>query len=44
MSNPTMEDALCEIASMHLFAGLSLDSLIPNHATICMFKNKSFTS
>lgn len=29
-----MEDALYEIASMRLFAGLSLDKSIPDHTTI----------
>src|SRR6056300_1706598 len=34
LSDPAMEDALYEIASMRLFAGLSLDKPIPDHTTI----------
>lgn len=34
LSDPAIEDALYEIASMRLFAGLSLDKAIPDHATI----------
>ena len=33
-----MEDALYEIASMRLFAGLSLDRPIPDHSTILKFR------
>jgi IS5 family transposase len=38
MSDPAMEDALYEIASMRLFAGLSLDGAIPDHTTIMNFR------
>jgi len=34
-----MEDALYEIASMRLFAGLSLDKAIPDHSTILKFRH-----
>lgn len=34
-----MEDALYEIASMRLFAGLSLDKPIPDHTTIMNFRH-----
>ena len=34
-----MEDALYEIASMRLFAGLSLDKTIPDHTTILKFRH-----
>lgn len=39
MSDPAMEDALYEIASMRLFAGLSLDRAIPDHTTIMNFRH-----
>ncbi len=39
MSDPVMEDALYEIASMRLFAGLSLDGAIPDHTTIMNFRH-----
>ena len=39
MSDPAMEDALYEITSMRLFAGLSLDSAIPDHTTIMNFRH-----
>ena len=39
MSDPAMEDALYEIASMRLFAGLSLDGAIPDHTTIMNFRH-----
>lgn len=39
LSDPAMEDALCEIASMRLFAGLSLDKAIPDHTTIMNFRH-----
>jgi len=39
MSDPAMEDALYEIASMRLFAGLSLDNPIPDHTTIMNFRH-----
>jgi IS5 family transposase len=39
MSDPAMEDALYEITSMRLFAGLSLDSAIPGHTTIMNFRH-----
>ena len=39
MSDPAMEDALYEITSMRLFAGLSLDSPIPDHTTIMNFRH-----
>lgn len=39
MSDPAMEDALYEIASMRLFAGLSLDKPIPDHTTIMNFRH-----
>jgi IS5 family transposase len=38
MSAPAMEDVLYEIASMRLFAGLSLDGAIPDHITIMDFR------
>ena len=38
MSDPGMEDALYEIASMRMFAGLSLDQRIPDHSTIRNFR------
>lgn len=34
LSDPAMEGALYEIASMRLFSGLSLDKPIPDHTTI----------
>ena len=34
-----MEDALYEIASMRLFAGLSLDKPIPDHTTVMNFRH-----
>jgi len=37
MSDPVMEDALCEITSMRLFADLSLDNPIPDHTSIFDF-------
>lgn len=39
LSDPTMEDALYEIASMRLFAGLSLDKAILDHTTILKFRH-----
>jgi IS5 family transposase len=39
MSDPAMEDALYEISSMRLFAGLSLDAAIPDHTTIMNFRH-----
>lgn len=39
MSDPAMEDALYEIASMRLFAGLSLDKPVPDHSTILKFRH-----
>ena len=39
LSDPAMEDALYEIASMRLFAGLSLDKPIPDHSTILKFRH-----
>ena len=39
LSDPAMEDALYEIASMRLFAGLSLDRAIPDHTTIMNFRH-----
>lgn len=39
MSDPAMEDALYEIASMRLLAGLSLDCAIPDHTTIMNFRH-----
>ena len=39
LSDPAMEDALYEIASMRLFAGLSLDKPIPDHTTIMNFRH-----
>jgi IS5 family transposase len=39
LSDPAMEDVLCEIASMRLFAGLSLDKAIPDHTTIMNFRH-----
>ena len=39
MSDPAMEDALYEITSMRLFAGLSLDGAIPDHTTIMNFRH-----
>ncbi len=34
-----MEDALYEITSMRLFAGLSLEGAIPDHTTIMNFRH-----
>ncbi|MGB0360898.1 MAG: transposase, partial [Endozoicomonas sp.] len=34
LSDPAMEDALYEVTSMRLFAGLSLEKPIPDHSTI----------
>lgn len=39
MSDPAMEDALYEINSMRLFAGLSLEGAIPDHTTIMNFRH-----
>ena len=39
LSDPAMEDALYEIASMRMFAGLSLDGAIPDHTTIMNFRH-----
>jgi len=39
LSDPAMEDALYEIASMRLFSGLSLDKPIPDHTTIMNFRH-----
>ncbi len=39
LSDPAMEDALYKIASMRLFAGLSLDKSIPDHSTILKFRH-----
>ena len=39
LSDPAMEDALYEIASMQLFAGLLLDKAIPDHPTIINFRH-----
>lgn len=39
MSDPAMEDALYEITSMRLFAGLSLEGAIPDHTTIMNFRH-----
>ena len=39
LSDPAMEDALYEIASMRLFASLSLDKAIPDHTTIMNFRH-----
>jgi len=39
LSDPAMEDALYEIASMRLFTGLSLDQAIPDHTTIMNFRH-----
>jgi len=39
LSDPAMEDALYEIASIRLFAGLSLDKPIPDHTTIMNFRH-----
>ena len=39
LSDPAMEDALYEIASMRLFARLSLDKAIPDHTTILNFRH-----
>ena len=39
LSDPAMEDTLYEIASMRLFAGLSLDQSIPDHTTIMNFRH-----
>ncbi|WP_363317851.1 transposase [uncultured Amphritea sp.] len=36
-SDPTIENTLYEIASMNLFAGLSLDKATPYHSTILKF-------
>lgn len=39
ISDPAMEDALYEITSMRLFAGLSLEGVITNHKTIMNFRH-----
>ncbi|WP_026960286.1 IS5/IS1182 family transposase, partial [Aliagarivorans taiwanensis] len=39
LSDGAMEDALYEIASMRLFAQLSLDSAIPDRTTIMNFRH-----
>ena len=39
MSDTAMEDALYEITSMRLFAGLSLEGAISDHTTIMNFRN-----
>ncbi|MCW8885082.1 MAG: IS5 family transposase [Motiliproteus sp.] len=39
LSDPAMEDALYEIASMRLFSRLSLDKAIPDHTTIMNFRH-----
>lgn len=39
LSDPAMEDALYEIASMRLFSGLSLNKPIPDHTTIMNFRH-----
>lgn len=39
LSDPAMEDALYEIASMRLFTSLSLDKPIPDHTTIMNFRH-----
>ncbi|MAC47423.1 MAG: IS5/IS1182 family transposase, partial [Oceanospirillum sp.] len=39
LGDEAMEDALYEIASMRLFAGLSLDKAIPDHTTILKFRH-----
>lgn len=39
LSDPAMEDALYEIASMRLFTNLSLDNPIPDHTTIMNFRH-----
>ena len=39
LSDPAMEDALYEIASLRLFTGLSLDKAIPDRTTIMNFRH-----
>ena len=39
MGDPAMEDALYEITSMRLFAGLSLEGAIPDRTTIMNFRH-----
>lgn len=39
LSDPAMEDALYEIASMRLFSGLTLNKPIPDHTTIMNFRH-----
>lgn len=39
LSDPAMEDALYEVSSMRMFAGLSLDKPIPDHTTILHFRH-----
>ena len=39
LSDPAMEDALYEVSSMRIFAGLSLDQPIPDHTTILNFRH-----
>lgn len=39
LSDPAMEDALYEITSMRMFAGLSLDGVIPDRTTIMNFRH-----
>jgi IS5 family transposase len=39
LSDPAMEDAFYEIASMRLFTSLSFDKPIPDHTTIMNFRH-----
>lgn len=39
LSDTAMEDALYEIISMRLFAGLPLEQAIPDHSTILKFRH-----
>ena len=39
LSDPAMEDALYEVSSMRMFAGLSLDKPIPDHSIILHFRH-----
>ena len=39
LSDPAMEEALYEIASLHNFAGLKLGELIPDETTILNFRH-----
>lgn len=39
LSDPGMEEALCDRASFRFFAGFSLSDAVPDETTICRFRN-----